>query len=61
MPPKTSLFLASFVRGFYLQAADMSVCPSGCDCTTVAAGIAAAVSGDRVIVGTPGRLDPEPV
>ncbi|MFC1751184.1 right-handed parallel beta-helix repeat-containing protein, partial [Pseudomonadota bacterium] len=40
-------------------AADISVCPSGCNHSTVQAGITAAVSGDRVVVGTPGRTVPE--
>lgn len=44
------------------MAADITVCPVGgieCDFTTVEAGIAAAASGDRVVVGTLGRITPE--
>lgn len=40
-------------------AADVSVCPSGCDYTSVQAGIDAAIVGDRVLVGTPGRTAAE--
>ncbi len=40
-------------------AADISVCPSGCDYTAVQDGINAASAGDRVVVGTPGRTTAE--
>ncbi|MFC1747729.1 right-handed parallel beta-helix repeat-containing protein [Pseudomonadota bacterium] len=42
-----------------VAAADISVCPSSCDYTTINDGLAAATSGDRVVVGTPGRAAPE--
>lgn len=41
------------------RAADITVCPSGCNHTTVQAGINAAVSGDTVLVGTTGRTTQE--
>lgn len=41
------------------MAADISVCPAGCDHTSIQQGITAALSGDRVVVGTPGRTTPE--
>ena len=62
----TSFLRASIVGGVLSAgqmgmalAADVTVCPSGCNHTTVAAGINAAVSGDRVVVGTPGRTTAE--
>jgi hypothetical protein len=57
-------FLKAFLIGGILSishtglvaAADISVCPSVCDHSTVQAGINA---GDRVVVGTPSRTSPE--
>lgn len=40
-------------------AATITVCPSGCNQTTIAAGLASASPGDTVLVGTPGRTVPE--
>lgn len=42
-----------------VSAADRTVCPLGCDFTTVQAAITAAVSGDTVLVGTEGRAGVE--
>ena len=41
------------------SAADVTVCPSGCDYSSVQAGIDVAGVGDIVLVGTPGRTTPE--
>ncbi|MDH3974301.1 MAG: right-handed parallel beta-helix repeat-containing protein [Deltaproteobacteria bacterium] len=51
--------LATLAGKGSVMAADITVCPSGCNYTTVQAGLNAALSGDRVLVGTPGRLLPE--
>jgi len=64
---RMSLFTAlcafvSCVQGGFLivnpaGAADVTVCPSGCDYTSIQAAINACGEGDTVFVGTPGRPD----
>jgi len=67
MTKPTTTFLRACVAGGILLsglsgtafAIDITVCPSGCDYTTIAAGITAATPNDTVVVGTPGRTTPE--
>jgi len=67
MRKKKFSFLNSLLVGGVLSAsplgivaaADLSVCPSGCSYTAVQSAINAAGSGDRVVVGTPGRTSAE--
>lgn len=40
-------------------AADITVCPSGCNYTTITDGLYYAAPDDTVVVGTPGRTSPE--
>jgi len=56
------LFIATvliIVIASVANADDITVCPSGCDHDTIGGAISAAGPGDRVVVGTPGRLSTE--
>jgi parallel beta-helix repeat protein len=65
--PKESIFSSALCAAFFFlwgglltvnpaMAANITVCPSGCDYTAIQAGIDMASSGDTVLVGTPGRV-----
>jgi parallel beta-helix repeat protein len=67
--PKGSIFLSTLSAAFFIlwggllivnpaMAANITVCPVGCNCTAIQAGIDMASSGDTVLVGTPGRTLP---